>query len=487
MKSIREALNPLSPSEFAAEKLDLILGENQKVVLDNFFAPEVTEMILLAGKGASKDFLTTVIFLYSIYRLNLIPLPERYLGQAAGSPIDIVCVGPSGRQTIAVFLSQLKARLKNSEYCFSLLRTESDDDILQDTVRFKHNITVYGLHSTFDSWEGMSIYLAALDEFSAFTSSSKSRNSKKVYDSVITSMLSRFGNKGKMVLMSYPRPPPKQDPTIIAYDEAIEKNDPSVLAYKFKTWELRPGKSKRDFKKFYERDLVMAKLTFECEDTFCGSNKLMDEMKIKLAMQRKNIKYSNYEGENSYIKLSLDEDFDFKSPYWVGMDAGLANDSFALAFGYPEGEKIIIENVLTWKPTPGFRVDFGDVLELLNRVNIVSLATDGWNSAFIIQQLESKGIFTKTSGVSRQDQFEMYFTLREEINTGTIILPKHDKLLEELRELEIFAGQKIDHPRNGSKDVADAVVMARLAMTSDNVSTEEPAWVSNTKGEKNGR
>ena len=52
----------------------------------------------------------------------------------------------------------------------------------------------------------------------------------------------------------------------------------------------------------------------------------------------------------------------------------------------------------------------------------------------------------------------MYETLKVLIYSGMVELPNNEILLNELRQLNLIKGIKVDHTKNSSKDIADAVV-----------------------------
>jgi len=59
-----------------------------------------------------------------------------------------------------------------------------------------------------------------------------------------------------------------------------------------------------------------------------------------------------------------------------------------------------------------------------------------------------------------------------------IRLYHHPDLLDELEHLELRNGRKIDHPRRGSKDIADALTNAIWLATQKRMSgSRKPAWV----------
>ncbi len=112
---------------------------------------------------------------------------------------------------------------------------------------------------------------------------------------------------------------------------------------------------------------------------------------------------------------------------------------------------------------PGGEVDFSRVRELINDLrrrgyNIAQVSFDGWQSVDSRQILRRQGFRTALVSVDRD--LGPYETLKELVNTGRLHFPPYEPLLRELKRLELVDGRKIDHPRGGSKDCADALAAA---------------------------
>lgn len=108
-------------------------------------------------------------------------------------------------------------------------------------------------------------------------------------------------------------------------------------------------------------------------------------------------------------------------------------------------------------------VDFARVRELLTDLrrrgyNLAQVSFDGWQSVDSRQILRRQGLRTALVSVDRD--LAAYETLKELVNTGRLHFPRYEPLLRELKRLELVDGRKVDHPRGGSKDVADALAAA---------------------------
>jgi len=77
------------------------------------------------------------------------------------------------------------------------------------------------------------------------------------------------------------------------------------------------------------------------------------------------------------------------------------------------------------------------------------------NSIDSIQTLKSAGFNAELFSIDRNP--EAYYTLKSALLDSRLNFYFYPPLIEELQQLEELKGTKIDHPRRGSKDVADAV------------------------------
>ena len=93
-----------------------------------------------------------------------------------------------------------------------------------------------------------------------------------------------------------------------------------------------------------------------------------------------------------------------------------------------------------------------------NKVPIKLVTADGFEAADMKQLISKAGI--TTGYLSTDRTINPFSSLRSGVHEGRICLPKHEFLKKELKELEIHTKNKkakIDHPDDGSKDIADAV------------------------------
>jgi hypothetical protein len=119
--------------------------------------------------------------------------------------------------------------------------------------------------------------------------------------------------------------------------------------------------------------------------------------------------------------------------------------------------KVIVDAVRFWTPTSSKSVDFTEVKDYIISLksrgfNLRMVTFDRWNSHDMMQQLKAYGINTEILSVAKKHYDDMALIITEERVNG----PAIKLLIDELLQLRIMR-DKVDHPRKGSKDLADAV------------------------------
>jgi hypothetical protein len=119
--------------------------------------------------------------------------------------------------------------------------------------------------------------------------------------------------------------------------------------------------------------------------------------------------------------------------------------------------KVIVDAVRWWTPTSDKSVDFTEVKDYIISLksrgfNIKAVTFDRWNSHDMMQQIKNYNIHTEILSVAKKHYEDMALGIMEERIKG----PDIKLLIDELLQLRIMR-DKVDHPRKGSKDLADAV------------------------------
>jgi hypothetical protein len=157
-------------------------------------------------------------------------------------------------------------------------------------------------------------------------------------------------------------------------------------------------------------------------------------------------------------------------PRFLHVDLGLRRDGCGIAMVHcrpgrerPEEPEVWADVAVRLTAPAGGEVDFARVRELIADLrgrgfNLAQVSFDGWQSVDSRQILKRQGFRTALVSVDRD--LGPYETLKELAHTGRLHFPRYEPLLRELSRLELVDGRKVDHPRGGSKDVADALAAA---------------------------
>ncbi len=456
------------------------------------------EIIFQLGKGSGKDFTSTIACAYVVYLLLCLKDPAAYYGNVSGDNIDIINIAVNAQQATNVFFNGFKGRIKNSPWFIGKFKEKAGH------FAFDKNVNVYSGHSEREAWEGYNVIYVVLDEISAFALDSTSGNeqaktAQAVYYMYRASLTSRFPQYGKLVLLSWPRY--KDDFIQMRYNKVIREKetivrthtfkldpdlpddvegneftieweedhiisyiDPSFFALKRPSWEVNPNRVIEDYMKDFYDNMPDALGRYACMPPESIDAFFKDKAKIETAFQS-----TNGVTEDGTFSPMLQPKPGVR--YFVHVDLARKIDHCAVSLAHVDrweqrriGHKMTepapvvkIDAVRWWTPTPGHNVNFADVREyivsLKQRGFDLRLVTfDRWESNDMIEYLNNVGIKSENLSVAKRHYEDMAMIVQEERLVG----PNIPLLKQELVRLRIMPNNKIDHPRQGSKDLADA-------------------------------
>lgn len=499
-------LPPLSDHQYTLiEKSSQIYKESTLIKLfgevegARMFKQTCNEVIAQLGKGSGKDYSSTIAVSYIVYLLLCLKDPATYYNKPPGDTIDIINIAVNAQQANNVFFKGLKTRIERSPWFIGKYDPKASE------IRFDKNVNVYSGHSEREAFEGYNVIVVVLDEISGFatdntTGHDQAKTASAIYDMYRASVDSRFPDFGKVILLSFPRF--KNDPIQKFYESVISEKEtlirskvlkmvedlpdgtegneitveweedhivsykiPKVFALKRPTWEINPTKSIEDFKVPFYKNMQDALGRFACMPPEMIDAFFKSREKIEKAFNRA------HQAVDGFGRL---EDWFIPDPdkeYFMHVDLAQKHDHCAVSMShvskwvnvkvtdnYSQPAPIVeVDAVRYWTPTPDKSVDFTEVkdyiLSLRTRgFNIRVCTFDRWNSHDMMQQLKQYGINTEILSVAKKHYDDMAMVVLEERLNG----PHVPLLIDELLQLKIMR-DKVDHPRKGSKDLADAV------------------------------
>lgn len=457
------------------------------------------EIILQLGKGSGKDYMSTVAVAFIVYKLLCLKDPSAYYGKPSGDAIDIINVAINAQQAKNVFFKGFKTKIEKSPWFAGRYYAK------MDSIEFDKSITVYSGHSERESHEGLNLMIAVLDEISGFASEVGSGNEQgktadNIYKAFRGTVDSRFPDLGKVVLLSFPRYPgdfisTKYENAILEKesvershkfiinpdlpeeqegnsleiswleDQIVSYKYPGVYALKRPTWEVNPTRKIEDFKMAFFTDLGDAMMRFLCVPTYSSDAFFKQREKVREAMTLRN-------PIDQFRRFDPTFKPDPEKTYFIHADLAQQHDKCAVAIAHVEkwvniqvikdyeqvAPIVVVDAVAYWEPRVEGPVDLSEVkqwIQNLRRVgfNVGLVTFDRWQSFDIQNELKAVGMRTDTVSVAKKHYEDMAMLMYED----RLVMPSIELLFEELTELKIMRGNKVDHPRKKSKDLADAV------------------------------
>ena len=463
------------------------------------FKQTANEVVAQLGKGSGKDYCSTIAVAYIVYLLLCLKDPATYYGKPPGDSIDIINIAINSQQASNVFFKGFKTRIDKSPW-FAGKYTDKASE-----VKFDKAITVHSGHSEREAWEGYNVIVVILDEISGFaientTGHDQAKTGAAIYDMYRASVDSRFPDFGKVILLSFPRY--KNDYIQQRYNAVVAEVETVVRDHKFKmdeelpdgtvgnefeiqweedhivsykipkvyalrrpTWEVNPVRKIDDFKVAFFTNPLDALSRFACMPPDAVDAFFKSKEKVEKAFNKAHLAVDNFGRLEEWFLPDPDKE------YFIHVDLAQKHDHCAVAMAhvnkwvnvkvtdtYSQPAPIVeIDAVRFWTPTKDKSVDFTEVkdyiLSLKTRGFKIRVCTfDRWNSHDMMQQLKQYGINTEILSVAKKHYDDMAMVVAEERVVG----PHIPLLIDELLQLRIMR-DKVDHPRKGSKDLADAV------------------------------
>ena len=462
------------------------------------FKQTANEVVAQLGKGSGKDYCSTIAVAYIVYLLLCLKDPATYYGKPPGDSIDIINIAINSQQASNVFFKGFKTRIEKSPWFAGKYSDKASE------VKFDKAITVHSGHSEREAWEGYNVIVVILDEISGFaientTGHDQAKTGAAIYDMYRASVDSRFPDFGKVILLSFPRY--KNDYIQQRYNAVVAEVETVVRDHKFKmdedlpdgtvgnefeiqweedhivsykipkvyalrrpTWEVNPVRKIDDFKVAFFTNPLDALSRFACMPPDAVDAFFKSKEKVEKAFNKAHLAVDNFGRLEEWFLPDPDKE------YFIHVDLAQKHDHCAVAMAhvnrwvnvkvtdtYSQPAPIVeIDAVRFWTPTKDKSVDFTEVkdyiLSLKTRGFKIRVCTfDRWNSHDMMQQLKQYGINTEILSVAKKHYDDMAMVVAEERVVG----PHIPLLIDELLQLRIMR-DRVDHPRKGSKDLADA-------------------------------
>ncbi len=467
LSEIQTEIVKMSTQIFKLDTLIKLHGEEEgNRIYDTYTQNEV---ICQLGKGSGKDHCARITLAYTVYLLHCLRDPLGYYGKATGVYVDLLNLAVNAQQAQRVFFEPFKNLLLSSPW----FNEQGFEPRVSEIFFFSRPVRCFSGHSESEGWEGYEVMTIILDEIAAFKTDNELKgdvrskgSASAIYNMSKLSVMSRFPEIGKCILLSFPRY--KGDFIQQRYDSSIEKNEPKTWAIKAATWEVNPTIERHQLESEYIRNPIEARARFECEPPHMEDAFFRDADLVRNAF---NVGEDPMEEDGSYKKWFNGSD-DFTR--FIHVDLALKRDRAALSMVHCPGIKNIntglgveslpvlnVDLVKSWSAAPGAEINFSSIraliIDLCRRFSVGIVSFDQWQSVEMIQSLKAMGINADFHSVKKTDYDTLMTSIYDKRLRGYW---NHILVEDELLKLKLLNGTKIDHPTSGSKDLADSVAGA---------------------------
>ena len=469
------------------------------------------------GKGSGKGHVCRTISCRVAYLLLCLRSPQDYYGMPGQDSIHLLNVAMNAQQAQRAFFDPIEKLVRTSPW----FRDKAAPT--RGAIVYDKNIEAISGHSEAESQEGLNLLLGVADEIDGFRSKEEVRGNvtgrvpqntvEGILDMMRTSSSTRFPRTFKNVRISYPRYLGSAIQRLTAQSrEDIEKRGEKSRHYvsgPLPTWVVNPN-----FKQFelvavegtdelvpevyvsdYEEDANMAKAKYECKPSKASNPFFRNEFLVRSSFKpaaRQPIEVSyRRDGDGWEVEYDISPDLvPIKgAQYAMHGDLAVTGDRAGIAMAHTvrkeefESQVILEDGTVSTSRElrPIIKVDFVFSFEASKGVNppreiqirwarelayelrrrgfrIKRFTFDGYESRDSMQQLEKMGVESKKVSTDRSN--EPWRNLMDVMYDGRLIAAHRELLVDELLGLTVLPNGKVDHPRLGSKDEADALACA---------------------------
>lgn len=466
--------------------------------------PNYSEMIGCCGMRSGKTMLAAMILLWEIHSDLMLDDPQRTWGIMPGQEVYYTCATTKAEQAKDTIFAAIDGIFENSQwftrYNQALKQYAEDLDVPFDKIFVKNLSEIRYLHKQLfidntgtnsAGIAGKTRKIVVIDEIARFVQTDSRLGVDLVYDTLKASLLTLAIYRSKMICISSPMI--KTDKIMRLLDDAKKEKNPTTLRFHHPTWDFNPKLPKDHpwIVEQFEKNPRSAKRDFGADPPGAENPWLEDEWRIDEAVDP-NIAalFRTRTKTNALIVKgvrtdTIGKEITFKDIVTtkhivIACDPGYRKDSFGMIAAYLKPirtargieEHMFVGAAEAWEPSknPRLEVDFRNVITTIKELAkwwIVDKVTyDQWSSPPQIQELMSKGIDAERISLKKED-WEALATLfyNRQIH---LLHPKiggagAEKLIWELKNLELKDSGQIDHATFSSSDLA--VCLARATKT----------------------
>ena len=422
-----------------------ILGSDpypkQEEILREFYSynedgtPKYNKLFWCSGMRSGKSKCAAWIAAFELFKLCTLDNPATHYGLDHGSRITINIVATSTDTADDAIFGQLKHMLKASDFINEIINLDYRKEYIFCEEK---NVKCQLLSSWSTTGVGRTAKLVVFDEISFLEETSGKRGAWELYTR-LSKATATLGVHGRIVAISSPKHPNDVILTLIRKYRNVERS----LCLITPTWEVNPNLTFESLMEECKGNLDEFWRDFGCKPSVASALEFPNGVKL--------------EGEN---KALIHDEIDHRYLRVMAIDPAVKHDAFGLAFGYiNEDGQIIVDGAYRFtKKQDQPYINTLEIKEFIKdivmRYNIFAVVFDTWMYPELIQWMhEELGLIIEQHIVKKYD----YDRVKELLDQDMLKICEYDILRQEMESLLVINEKRVDHPINGSKDVADCV------------------------------
>jgi hypothetical protein len=346
----------------------------------------------------------------------------------------VLCIAPDTRQA-SIALEYCAAVFEQSPILRSLIVGRTTD-----SLSLSNGVDIEVRAASFRRLRGPTYVAIIADEAAFWTSEEWSSNpDREILDAVRPGLAT---TRGPLILASSPYA--RRGVLWQSYKRNFGPDgDPLVLVAKGATRDLNPSLPQSVIDRAYERDRAMAAAEYGAE--------FRTDLEAFVSMEAVEACVGDY---REMAPSAQQRYFAFVDP------SGGSSDSFTLAIGHKEGpdKRIVIDVVREVRPPFSPEAVIAEFAALCQRYRIHLVIGDRYAGEFPREGFAKFSIRYEPSAKPKSDLYRDFLAL---LNSGRVVLPKHEKLVHQLVGLERRTSRggrdSIDHAPGGHDDLANGV------------------------------
>lgn len=426
---------------------NVVLRPKQAEVVRQFYAGQYCELVAVAGMRGGKTFLLAYFGCVETFYALTRDYRKLY-GLAPNRPLFVLLVSAGEEQAEDTLFAEVEAVVESSDLFQSF-----SPRMMSGKIEFTDKkIIVEALSSNSATGVGRTSKAVCIDELGKFERTEGKRGAKVVYDSLTRSTRS-LGSDGHRFIAGSPWEP---DDTLMKVYE-IGKSIPSTLPVQLATWELNPQITRESLADEFARDPLAAERDYGANPMSSTDVYYRNPEIVRIEDERVNVLEALADGVNLKGEPGI---------YAIAGDPALKHDAFGLALAHRQLDGVtVVDGVFRFVPER--EIDPLEVRSLV--VKTVDLfpvqvaVFDTWSYPELQQALEMRGVRVVNHVVKK----EHHDRVKEMFYNKQLAVCRAPVLRRELEQLRVYSSRQLDHPRGGSKDVADSVANVVWALENE--------------------